>query len=212
MWTSLLTYLKDQWPQYLTYLWEHIWLSLLALGLALLLGAPLGYLAYRSPRLRQVITGLSSGLRVIPSLGVLFFLIPILGVGQVPALLALVLLGLPAIIFQTLVGLVQVPRELLDVGRGLGMTDGQVLRQVAFPLALPHFLTGVKLALVEIIASATLATYIGAGGLGTLIFTGLGLYRYDLLLLGGGTVALLSLLALLGFDGLIRRLHQSSYQ
>ncbi|MGT2756969.1 ABC transporter permease [Streptococcus ovuberis] len=208
MWTRLVDYLAHNSHQYLTYLWEHIWISLLALGIALVLGTYLGYLAYQRPKLRQAITGLSGGLRVIPSLGVLFFLIPLIGVGQVPALIALVLLGLPPIILQTLVGLVQVPESLKEVGKGLGMTDRQVLLKVAFPLALPHLLTGLKLALVEIIASASLATYIGAGGLGTLIFTGLGLYRYDLLLLGGGSVALLSLIAMLSLDGLIHHIKQ----
>lgn len=209
MWTRLVDYLAHNSHQYLTYLWEHIWISLLALGIALILGTYLGYLAYQRPKLRQAITGLSGGLRVIPSLGVLFFLIPLIGVGQVPALIALVLLGLPPIILQTLVGLVQVPESLKEVGKGLGMTDRQVLLKVAFPLALPHLLTGLKLALVEIIASASLATYIGAGGLGTLIFTGLGLYRYDLLLLGGGSVALLSLIAMLSLDGLIHHIKQT---
>ncbi|MBF6841898.1 ABC transporter permease subunit, partial [Acinetobacter baumannii] len=73
------------------------------------------------------------------------------------------------------------------------------------PLALPYILNGIKLSLVEIIASATLATYIGAGGLGTLIFTGLGLYRLDLLVIGGGTVTLLSLLSMFLFDWMIER-------
>ncbi|MFA9413377.1 MULTISPECIES: ABC transporter permease [unclassified Streptococcus] len=209
MWTRLVDYLAHNSHQYLTYLWEHIWISLLALGIALVFGTYLGYLAYQRSKLRQAITGLSGGLRVIPSLGVLFFLIPLIGVGQMPALIALVLLGLPPIILQTLVGLVQVPESLKEVGKGLGMTDRQVLLKVAFPLALPHLLTGLKLALVEIIASASLATYIGAGGLGTLIFTGLGLYRYDLLLLGGGSVALLSLIAMLSLDGLIHHIKQT---
>ncbi|MFA9467519.1 ABC transporter permease [Streptococcus sp. E24BD] len=209
MWTRLVDYLAHNSHQYLTYLWEHIWISLLALGIALVFGTYLGYLAYQRSKLRQAITGLSGGLLVIPSLGVLFFLIPLIGVGQMPALIALVLLGLPPIILQTLVGLVQVPESLKEVGKGLGMTDRQVLLKVAFPLALPHLLTGLKLALVEIIASASLATYIGAGGLGTLIFTGLGLYRYDLLLLGGGSVALLSLIAMLSLDGLIHHIKQT---
>ncbi|MBK0347526.1 ABC transporter permease [Aerococcaceae bacterium zg-ZJ1578] len=210
MWTSLILYLQDNWRQYLTYLLEHIWLSLSALSLSLVLGVVLGYLAYQEPKLKQVITGLSSSLRVVPSLGVLFFLVPLIGVGQVPALIALLLLGLPPIVFQTLIGLVQVPDSLREVGRGLGMTDRQLLIKVAFPLALPHLLTGIKLSLVEIIASASLATYIGAGGLGTMIFTGLGLFRYDLLLLGGGSVALLSLVAMLSLDGLIYQMTKRS--
>ena len=86
------------------------------------------------------------------------------------------------------------------------MSEGQLFTRVSFPLALPHILNGLKLALIEVIASATLATYIGAGGLGSLIFTGLGLYRIDLLLIGGGSVALLSFVSMLGFDLFIMRM------
>ena len=86
-----------------------------------------------------------------------------------------------------------------------GMNNKELLTRIEYPLALPFILNGVKLALVEIIASATLATYIGAGGLGTLIFTGLGLYRMDLLVIGGGTVTILSLLSMFLFDWMIER-------
>ena len=86
------------------------------------------------------------------------------------------------------------------------MTKWQTLYKLGFPLASQHILNGIKLALIEVIASATLATYIGAGGLGTIIFTGLGLYRYDLLIIGGGSVALLSFISMILFDLLISRL------
>lgn len=120
--------------------------------------------------------------------------------GRLPALIALVILGIPPILLNTIVGFASVSENLLETALGLGMTRSQLLMKVQFPLALPHILNGIKLALVEIIASATLATYIGAGGLGTLIFTGLGLYRYDLLLIGGGSVAILSFLSMIIFD------------
>ncbi|AND79195.1 ABC transporter permease [Streptococcus pantholopis] len=193
-------YFSQNSSTYLTYVWEHLSLSLFSLLLVVLIAVPLGYLGYRNAAMKQFATALTQGLRVIPSLGVLFILIPFIGVGRLPALIALVILGIPPVLLNTIVGFSEVPAILLETGIGLGMTERQLLRKVSFPLALPHILNGIKLALVEIIASATLATYIGAGGLGTLIFTGLGLYRFDLLIIGGGSVALLSFISMLVFD------------
>ncbi|MGT2928766.1 ABC transporter permease [Streptococcus dentasini] len=185
---------------YWGYVWQHISLSLSALFISLLLGFSLGYYAYRRPHLKQLITGASQALRVIPSLGVLFILIPLVGVGTVPALIALIFLGLPPILVNTVVGFEQVSDDLLETGIGLGMTQSQLMLQVSIPLALPYILNGIKLSLVEIIASATLAAYIGAGGLGNLIFSGLQLFRYDLLIIGGGSVAILSFVSMLVMD------------
>ncbi|WP_165210929.1 ABC transporter permease [Streptococcus tangpeifui] len=197
---KIIHYFSANGSTYWSYVWQHISLSLAALLVSLVLGLSLGYWAYRSPRLRQWITGTSQALRVIPSLGVLFILIPFIGVGVLPALIALIFLGLPPILVNTVVGFEQVPDTLLETGRGLGMTQRQLMVKVSFSLALPYILNGIKLSLVEIIASATLATYIGAGGLGNLIFTGLQLFRYDLLIIGGGSVALLSFLSMLILD------------
>ena len=200
MLNDIAAYFADNGNTYLGYVWQHISLSFEALLTALIIALPLGYFSYEKPFVRQLSTLLTQGLRVIPSLGILFILIPFIGVGRLPALIALVILGIPPILLNTIVGFASVSENLLETALGLGMTRLQLLTKVQFPLALPHILNGIKLALVEIIASATLATYIGAGGLGTLIFTGLGLYRYDLLLIGGGSVAILSFLSMIIFD------------
>lgn len=199
------TYFAKNSSDYWAYVWQHVSLSVQALFLVLLIALPLGYVSYKHPKMKQLATLLTQGLRVIPSLGVLFILIPLLGVGHWPALIALVILGIPPVLLNTIVGFEEVPDDLMETGFGLGMTEGQRLWRLQIPLALPHILNGIKLALVEIIASATLATYIGAGGLGNLIFTGLGLYRYDLLLIGGGSVALLSFVSMIGLDLLIKK-------
>jgi osmoprotectant transport system permease protein len=200
MLNDIAAYFADNGNTYLGYVWQHISLSFEALLIALIIALPLGYFSYEKPLVRQLSTLLTQGLRVIPSLGILFILIPFIGVGRLPALIALVILGIPPILLNTIVGFASVSENLLETALGLGMTRSQLLTKVQLPLALPHILNGIKLALVEIIASATLATYIGAGGLGTLIFTGLGLYRYDLLLIGGGSVAILSFLSMIIFD------------
>lgn len=148
-------------------------------------------------------------LRIIPSLAVLFLLIPLVGVGEFSALIALTFLAVPSILINTTLGFQEVPVVMKEVASGLGMNPTQLFYKIEIPLAMPYILNGLKLALVEILASATLATYIGAGGLGTLIFTGLGLYRVDLLLIGGATVTLLSLFSIALFDFIIRKVRKN---
>lgn len=206
MFQQLKDYFAQNLDTYLKTVWQHLELSGSALLIALIIGLPLGYLGYKYKVARLLTTGVTQALRVIPSLGILFFLIPFVGVGKFPALIALVILAVPPILINTILGFSEVSTALLETGLGLGMSERQLFTKVSLPLALPHILNGIKLALIEVIASATLATYIGAGGLGSLIFTGLGLYRMDLLLIGGGSVALLSFISMLGFDLFIRRM------
>ncbi|MDD2978390.1 MAG: ABC transporter permease [Hespellia sp.] len=203
-----MAYFQNNMESFLLAVRQHMWISLLSLLAACVIGIPCGYAATRYARGEKWITGFFQILRIIPSLAVLILLIPIMGTGIKPAMTALVLLAVPPILMNTVVGLKEVPDFMLETARGIGMTERQVLWKVKFPLALPMIFTGVKTAMVEIIASATLAAKIGAGGLGGLIFTGLGLNRTDLLLIGGISVAVLSLTAALLLDvlsGLIMR-------
>ena len=133
-------------------------------------------------------------LRVIPSLAILLLMIPIMGTGVAPAVVALVLLAVPPILMNTVTGLGGVPPFMLETAEGVGMNPFEVWTKVRFPLAMPMILTGIKTAAVEVVASATLASKIGAGGLGDIIFAGIGLFKTELLLIGGLSVALLSLL------------------
>ena len=111
-------------------------------------------------------------------------------------------------LINTILGFNEVSPLYKEVGIALGMDQRRLRQQIEIPLALPYILNGIKLALVEIIASATLATYIGAGGLGTLIFTGLGLYDMSYVVIGAVSVAILSLLAMISFDFLIRKVQK----
>lgn len=202
---EIVDYFSTNHAQYIQYVWEHLSLSLSALIIALLIGIPLGYISYKNTKLAEFFTSTSQFLRIIPSLAVLFILIPIIGTGVVPALIALIFLAVPPVIINTILGLNEIPAVIKEVALSMGMNSKELMIRIEYPLALPYILNGVKLALVEIIASATLATYIGAGGLGTLIFTGLGLYRMDLLVIGGGSVTILSLLSMFLFDWMIER-------
>lgn len=184
----------------LTAVGEHLSISLMSLVIAATIGIFAGYLCVRFHASEKFIMPLFQTLRVVPSLAILLLLIPLLGTGVMPAIVGLVILGIPPILINTVSGLQNVPGWALETAEGCGMTSSQAWYNVRFPLALPAMLTGLKIALVEIIASATLAAKIGAGGLGEIIFTGLALARTDMLLVGGITVALLSLAAGLIFN------------
>lgn len=195
MYSQMITYFQDNSDSYLSAIWEHISISVVALLLALFLGILTGFLSVRYKRSQKFIFSLFQVLRIIPSLAVLLLLIPIMGTGTRPAITALVILAVPPILMNTVAGLEEVPSFMLETAAGCGMTEGQIWRKIRFPLAMPMISTGIKTAFIEIIASATLAAKIGAGGLGEIIFTGLGLNRFDLLFIGGITVAILSVSA-----------------
>ncbi|MDF2858547.1 MAG: opuCB [Neobacillus sp.] len=208
---QLIDYFANNMGNYLSSVREHIVISLLALFIAIVIGVPCGYLSIKHKKYNKWIVTSFQVLRIIPSLAVLILLMPIMGTGMNPAMTALVLLAIPPILMNTVAGLEEVPDFMQETAYGVGMTDWQVLWKVKFPLAMPLILTGIKTAMIEIIASATLASKIGAGGLGDIIFTGLGLNRTDLLLVGGITVALLSISAGLLLELLDRRLLKYKY-
>ena len=208
---SMSTYIQTHPAELAEQILTHLGVSLLSLAIAALIGIPCGYLASRSPKAERWVTGSFQVLRVVPSLAVLVLLIPLVGTGIVPAAIALVLLAVPPILLNTIVGFRDVPEFMLETAAGIGMTEREILWRVRVPLALPLMLSGLRTALVEVVASATLAAKIGAGGLGEVIFTGLGLNRSDLLVLGGMLVGGLSLLCGALFDGISRKLMKYKY-
>ena len=205
---DIIAYFTANGAEYLRLLAEHVEVSVLSLVLAALIAIPLGIVSARSRWAERLSVGVASVVRIIPSLAVLVVLVPILGVGVVPAVVALALLAIPPILINTAVAFSTLPAEVLEAARGMGMTERQLFRTIKVPLAFPVAFAGVRTAAAEVVASATLAAYIGAGGLGELIFTGMGLMRTDLLWIGGVSVALLSLAVgwLLGWiDHRVRR-------
>ena len=195
VWIEIVNYFENNSGPYFASVREHITISLLSLIIACAIGIPCGYACQRNSKSEKLTVSFFQVLRIIPSLAVLVLLLPILGTGSKPAICALVLLAVPPILMNTVSGLHDVPDFMLETALGMGMTDRQALWKVRIPLAMPSILTGIKTAMIEIIASATLASKIGAGGLGDIIFTGLGLFRTDLLLIGGISVAILSIVS-----------------
>ena len=211
IWIKMQEYFAGNMSEYLVCVKEHITISLLALAAAALIGIPFGYLCIRHKRQEKWILGFFQVLRIIPSLAVLILLIPVMGTGIRPAMTALVLLAIPPILMNTAAGFEEGPPFMLETALGIGMTKRQIFRKVKVPLALPMIMAGVRTAMIEIIASATIAAKIGAGGLGGIILTGLGLNRTDLLLVGGLSVAILSILSGVLFYLLDRRLMKYKY-
>lgn len=188
----------------------HLALAGSALAIAVLVGIPLGSLAAHRARLGSSVLSIVNLGRVVPSLAVLTFVLPSLGVGFRPAVVALALLAIPPIAINTDLGFRSVPLAALEAARGMGMTEGQMLVRVEWPLALPLIFAGLRTASVEVIASATLAAFIGAGGLGEYITTGLQGNQPDKLLAGALSVAGLALIVEIALSLAQRRLQARS--
>ena len=172
----------------------HVELVLAAILLALLIGLPLGLLVARTRRLRTAVLGTASILYSLPTLAVFALLVPVLGLGFRPALVALVTYALPILLRALVAGLAAAPPAVLDAATGMGLTPRQRFWRVEIPLAMPALLGGLRIAGVTLVSAATVGALIGAGGLGTLILTGLDQGHTEKILVGAGVVALLSLL------------------
>ncbi len=173
----------------------HIRLSLAALAVGAAVCVPLGIYAARHRPLGAELLATFSGLRVVPSLAVLFLAVPYLGLGFYPAWVALTLLACPPILINTDAGFRSVDPAVVESAQGMGMDPRQVLWRVEVPLAAPVVVAGLRTATVEVFASATLAAFIGGGGLGDFIARGFALFDPAIMLVGAIPVAVLTLSA-----------------
>ncbi|QDA62169.1 ABC transporter permease/substrate-binding protein [Hymenobacter jejuensis] len=189
---------------------QHIGLTAASLLLGVLVGVPLGLFLTRKPRWAPAVLGLTGVLQTIPSIALLGFLIPAMGIGPKPAIFALFLYSLLPIVRNTLTGVQGVSPAVVEAARGLGLTNWQILRRVELPLALPVLFAGIRTATVINVGVATLAAYIAAGGLGEFIFGGIALNNPAMILAGAIPAAALALVfdaALAGLQRLsVRRL------
>jgi osmoprotectant transport system permease protein len=188
---------------------QHLELSLAALVLSTGCFVPLGIWIARRSGTAQVVINFFNSLRVLPSLAILFLAIPIFGLGFLPALVALTVLAIPPVLVNTYSGLRGIEPAVVEAAYGMGMTSQQALWRVKLPIAAPVIIAGIRLAAVEVIASATLAAFIGGGGLGDFITRGFALYDTHIMLVGAIPVALLALCAE-GLFGIWQRILQAS--
>lgn len=196
-------------PEILERTLEHLLLVAISIGIATIIGIPLGILISRKRNIKQPILGIANILQTVPSLALFGLLIPVPvvgGIGQNPAIVALSLYSLLPIIRNTYTGIVGVDPAITEAGRGMGMTDKELLLQVEIPLAVSVILAGVRVATVIAIGIATIAAAIGAGGLGELIFRGIAVVNNQLILAGAIPAAIIALLADFALGWLEKRL------
>jgi osmoprotectant transport system permease protein len=188
---------------------EHVLLVLVATGLAVVIGVPVGVVLTRRPALARPVIGFASVMQTVPSLALFGFLIPIPflgGIGNRTAIVALLLYALLPILRNTYTGILNVDRTVIEAGRGMGMTDFELLRFIEIPLALPIVIAGIRIATVLSVGLATIAAAIGAGGLGNYIFRGLSMVDHRLILAGAIPAALLAIVADILLGSLERKL------
>jgi osmoprotectant transport system permease protein len=188
---------------------EHLWLVGISTLLAVLVGIPLGILITRWPALNKPVLGGANIIQTIPSLALFGFLLPAPWIGARAdrlAILALALYALLPLIRNTYAGIQGVDRSVVEAGRGMGMTDSQLLFQVELPLALGVIIAGVRVATVISVGLATIAAAIGAGGLGEYIFRGLAMVNNQVILAGAIPAAAMALLADVSLGWLEKRL------
>lgn len=187
---------------------EHIQISFIALLLAGIIAIPLGIYLTKKEKIAEGIIGISAVLQTIPSLALLGILIPLLGIGKVPAIIALVAYALLPILRNTYTGIKEVDPSLIEAARSMGMNAGKRLVKVEIPLAMPIIMAGIRTAMVLIVGTATLAALIGAGGLGDIILLGIDRNDTYLILLGAIPAAILAIL----FDVSLKQLERLSYK
>ncbi len=185
---------------------EHLQLTLLATLMAILVSVPLGLWMNFKPKMAGAVMAIVSTIQTIPSLALLGFMIPLFGIGFWPALIALFLYGLLPIVRNTYTGLNETDPILVEAATAMGMSRAQILSQLRLPLAYPHIISGIRTSLTINIGTATLAAFIGAGGLGESIITGITLNNHEMILQGAIPAALLAIFADLGIRLIERKL------
>jgi len=205
---TLWDFMRQQSDKLATQTLEHIGLTFISLFLAVLVGLPLGILIARKRKLSGSVLGIAGILQTIPSIALLGFMIPLLGIGPKPAIVALLLYALLPIIRNTYTGITGVDAAVKEAATAMGMSKWQILFKVELPLAMPVILAGIRTATVITVGVATLASYIAAGGLGEFIFGGISLNNTNMILAGAIPAALLAII----FDFLLSRVQKLNFK
>ena len=186
-------FLQEYGSQLLSKAVEHFYISMFALLLAIVVAVPLGILLSKTQRTANVVLTVAGVLQTIPNLAVIANMIPIFGEGKTQAIVALFIYVLLPILNNTVLGVKNIDKNVIQAGQSMGMTKFQLMKDVEMPLALPLIISGIRLSSVYVISWATLASYVGAGGLGDLVFNGLNLYQPPMIISAAIVVTLLAL-------------------
>lgn len=191
---QIIDFLEKNGGELLTKMWEHLYISLIAVVLGIIVAVPLGVILTRMKRGAGFVIGVVNIFQTLPSLAILAFFIPILGVGKIPAIVALFFYSVLPILRNTYAGVQGVNKNLLESGKGIGMTTWEQIRLVELPLAVPIIMAGVRTSTIYLIGWTTLAAFIGGGGLGDYILIGLQLYQPEYIIAGAIPVTILAVI------------------
>lgn len=189
-------------PGFLGELWTHVQLTVIALLIGAVISLAAAVAVRNTPLGSVIAINIGNIGRAVPSLALLAFALPLLGFGFAPSLLALTALAIPPILINATIGLREVDKGVIDAARGMGLSGSQVLTRIQLPIAAPVIFAGLRTSAVQVVASATLATFIGGGGLGNLIVEGFQRNDTAILLAGALSVAVLAIITELLFGGL----------
>ncbi|MFJ5763818.1 osmoprotectant update ABC transporter permease/substrate-binding subunit OpuFB [Lysinibacillus sp. NPDC093210] len=206
--TNFFDVLNERKGQLIASLIEHVQISFIALFFAVIIAIPLGIYLTNKKKIAESVIGISAALQTIPSLALLGLLIPLLGIGKTPAIIALVVYALLPILRNTFTGINEVDPSLKEAAMAMGMNTTRRLVKVELPLAMPVIMAGIRTAMVLIVGTATLAALIGAGGLGDIILLGIDRNNTSLIILGAVPAAILALV----FDYLLKKLESLSFK
>lgn len=192
------SYFVSNFDTFLGLLGEHLALVLISVVLAIIVAVPMGIIATRNERLKRFIMGIGNVAQTVPTLAIIALVFPLLGLGFRPALVGLFAYALLPILTNTVAGLENVNESTVEAARGMGMTENQILRRIKLPLAVPVIFAGIRTSAVLNVGTAYLAFFIGGGGLGVWVITGISLFDTPQLLAGAIPGALLAI----GLDSL----------
>ncbi len=197
---SFLTNLVDAWrfllansDRFLELLGQHLALVLISEVLAILVAIPLGVLAIRNERAKGYILGAGNVAQTVPTLAIIALVFPLLGIGFLPALVGLFAYAILPILTNTITGLEDVSDDTIEAARGMGMTENEILRKIQLPLSLPVIFAGIRTSAVINVGTAYLAFFIGGGGLGVWVISGINLFQMEKVLAGAIPGALLAI-------------------
>lgn len=191
---QMMTFLQTNGGELLYKTGEHLYISLIAVVLGIIVAVPIGVALTRMKKGAGAVIGFINIVQTLPSLAILAFFIPLLGVGKVPAIVALFFYSVLPILRNTYTGIKGVNKNLLESGKGIGMTGCEQIRLVEIPLAIPIIMAGIRTSTIYLIGWATLASFIGGGGLGDYIFIGLNLYQPEYIIGGAVPVTILAII------------------
>lgn len=191
----MINFLMENHNQLLIKTGEHFFISSCALLLGVLFAVPLGIMVTKNKKLSAILINIASVLQTVPSLALLSIMVPIIGIGKIPAIVALFIYSLLPILRNTTIGMNSVSEFLIDAGKGMGMTTNDIIFKIQLPLSAPVIMAGIRLSAIYVISWTTIASYIGAGGLGDFIFSGLKTFNTYSILSGTIPVTLIALIS-----------------